>query len=424
MDTWNHSKNSRTTQMVLGAVLFTICFMSRVVLKVISGYNNFELFGDSYRYNNLSDRILNGNGDMDIVAYLSAPLYPYTLALIKYINAEAWQSIAVGFQFFLVSLSAVYIYKITVLLTRHNLTAIIAALLYTFYPMTMWYNFTLAQETTFQAYFIFFIYYFLNGLSTKSTKDVIGAACFWALAFLTKSHIIILAIPILIIFIYKKMYPKAGVFFIIAFFWTIPHGIINLKSHGVYTLSSHGNASLFLLGHSDDTYPCLIRRAGELGNFSADGCNPSIVFDKTYNHPTYGMVNLLSVKERNAERYKMASDWIKSNPDKFVRLKLLGFARAIMPGLDPIQFKFSYWLASFFFGLIIYVPGYLILYKKLKAEFWTHFLSLSIVLLCAAIFIVFFPVNRFRVITMEPLLCVYAAVWYADRFKRLGLGKA
>lgn len=393
--------------------IFIGCLVTRILFKLITKYDNFQLFVDSHRYDNLSTKIINGDTNMDIVAYLSAPLYPYTLALIKKINLEHWQLIAVAYQFLLVALSAVFIYKITKLLFKSENTATLSAVIYIFYPMTWWLNFTLTQETSFQCFFIFFCYFFLKSLDNKKTLTTLIASSCFALSLLTKSHILMLIPFLILIYLYGKSYKQLLIFLACVFVWTIPHGMKNYFEHGVYTYSSHGNASLFLLGHSDQTYPCLLERAGEMDDFSALGCDPSFVFDRTYNFENYGKVNALSVKERNSVRMKIAFDWIKNNPRKFVELKVFGLKRFIMPGLDYLQYKFSYWILSFISGLLLYIPAYIILYKKLKDQPQMHLITVALILVSAAVFIVFFPINRFRVITMEPMLCVYAAVAYA-----------
>ena len=287
-------------------ILFCLCMITRVGFKLVSGFDNFQLFGDSYRYNNISDRIIAGDTNMDITAYLTAPLYPYTLALCKWVAGDNWQILAVSFQFILVALSVVYIYKLGLLWFGNQRVAITGALIYIFYPLTLWYNFTLAQETSFQAYFVFFLYYIAKSMASGKNVHTILAATFWAMAFLTKSHITVLIIPIAFIFLLTKRAKAFLIFAGVAIIWTLPHGIKNWKEHGVYTISSHGNASLFLLGHSDATYPCLMNKAGELGQFAFAVCNPEIVFDREYNHPTYGLINQLSVKERNKMRKTIA----------------------------------------------------------------------------------------------------------------------
>lgn len=392
--------------------LFILCLIVRILFKVVSGYDNFELFVDAYRYDILSTQILHGNYDLDIVAYLSAPLYSYTLAAIKLLFSDYWQAIAVTYQFILISISAAYIYKITLHLFENKLQSIVASLMYIFYPLTLWLNFTFTQETTFQAYFIFFIYHFLKCTKERNNKHLLLSTLFFSLALLTKSHILILIPFLSFIFLVNKNLKYAILFPFIIFLYTIPHGLVNLKMHDVYTFSSHGNASFFLLGHSDQTYYCLTERAGELGEFSVYGCDPSFVFDTDYVDPIYGKMNQLPVRQRDQIRKEMAFSWIKNNPSKYLDLKLIGIERFILPGLDRRQYRKSYWLLSFIMGLMIYVPAYFYLYKKLKDNWKEHLLLPSIIIIIGAIFIVFFPVNRFRVITLEPLLIVYASCYY------------
>lgn len=392
--------------------LFFLCLIVRILFKALSGYDNYELFVDAHRYDILSTQILYGNYNLDIVAYLSAPLYSYTLAFFKSISMNYWETITVAYQFIMISISAVYIHKIALHLFKNKLQGIVAALVYIFYPLTLWLNFTFTQETTFQAYFIFFIYYFLICIDSKRFTSLILSTLFLSLALLTKSHILILIPFISLIFIANRNLKYAILFPLIVFIYTIPHGLVNLKLHDIYTFSSHGNASFFLLGHSDETYYCLTERAGDLGEFSVYGCDPSFVFDTSYVDHTYGKINLLPVRQRDQLRKKIAFDWIKNNPTKYLKLKLIGIERFLLPGLDRRQYRFSYFSLSLIIGLLIYIPGYYHLYNQLRTGWKRHLLLPSIVVVIGAIFIVFFPVNRFRVITLEPLLIVYASCFY------------
>lgn len=388
-------------------IIFVGTLFSRIIFKVISGYDNFELFGDSTRYDMLSDRILSHNYDLDIVAFIPAPLYPYLVALSKIISANYWQEIIVGLQFIMVSISSFYIYKITKLLFKSNAQSYLAAILYILYPMTMWYNFTICQETIFQSLFIIFIYYFLLFINVNSRKNLILASSCFALALLTKSHITILFPFLAIILFYKTSLSKTLQFFFVIFLFTLPHGLVNYKIHGVYTISSYGSNSLLLAGHSDETFPCLIN-----SQFAQDGCNLNVVFHKPYVYKDFGNINGLPIYERNKMWRKAVLSWIKSHPKKFLQLKLHGLKRFVMPGVDSRIYDFKKWLVSFLMGLLIYVPGYLALFKMLKLNFVDHALSLSILVTIFTIFIVFYPQQRFRFITLEPLLIVYASYYY------------
>jgi len=392
--------------------IFLCCLTSRILFKVLSGYDNFELFGDAKRYDLLSNDILVSDGNMDIVAYLAAPLYPYLLAGLKTISFEHWQWLAVGLQFLLVSYSAVCIYMISKKLFNNRYGAIISSLVYIFYPLTLWYNFTLAQETCFQSFLIIFCYHFINFQEDRNSKSLLLAACFFSLSLLTKSHISLLLPFMLLYFAATKQIKAFAIFVTVVLLFSLPHGLKNLKQHQIYTLSSHGNATFFLLGYSDHTYDCILHDPGGAGRFAAEGCIPHFIFDRTFDFGKYGLVNQLSVKARNKMRFQMALDWIKENPAKVLELKAYGFKRFLMPGLDYKLFNFRYWLMSFISGLLLYIPGYLGLYQAMKIPSWNHLLMISLILICAAIFIILIPVNRFRIITMEPLLCVYAGKIY------------
>lgn len=394
------------------AFLFTLCLLVRMAFHWFMPHDHFDLFTDSYRYDELSDRILSGNFSLDVTSYIIAPLYPYTLAFFKLIGGSGWQTMVVAFQFLLVALSTVYLYKTSLLLFDSKNAALLTGLMYIFYPLTLWYNFTLVQETSFQAYFIFFIYFFLRISKYALTGDVIRAAIFFGLALWTKSHILML-LPLLIIILgLQKKWKQGFVFASIVVLLSIPHGLVNYKLHEVFTISSHGNATLFLLGHSDDTYPCLIGQKRDMRTYSDAGCDNSIAIDADYVFPIYGLVNTLTPKERNALRFKIATEWIKDNNVKFLELKWHGLKRFIVPGLDSRLYKLPIWLASLFGGLLIYLPAYFILARNLREDWWQHLLPVALLFTIAVIFIVFFPINRFRVITLEPLLMVYAGLFY------------
>jgi len=399
--------------------LFVLCLITRILFKFFSPYDNYQLFLDSHRYDELSQRIIEGNFNLDVTSYIIAPLYPYTLALFKSLSGLHWQSLVTAYQFLLVSFSAVYIYKISWQLFKKEAPAMLSALMYIFYPLTLWYNFTLVQETSFQAFFIFFIFHFLNICEKASVKNIFLGSLFFSLALLTKSHILILA-PLLFLILSVQKKIKAGILFMtFVLSATIPHGLVNKKIHDVYTFSSQGNASLFLLGHNDIAYPCLMGSSGPMGDISTPGCDPDIVFDPNFEVEGYGKINLENPKVRNSLRFKVALDWIKSNPQKFIKLKWHGLKRFILPGLDYNAYSFKFWFLSFFAGLLIYIPAYWNIFKKAKSQIKNHLLVLSIILLTATVFIIFFPINRFRVITLEPFLIVYAGLFYGKWYKKI-----
>ena len=179
-----------------------------------------------------------------------------------------------------------------------------------------------------------------------------------------------------------------------------------------------------MAGHSDETYPCLISDFKIFRKNQQKGCDLDLIFHKPYITEGFGNVNALPIYERNKIRQKIAFYWIKENPTKFINLKLNGLVRLIIPGLDFRIYNFSTWIMSLVIGLLIYIPAYITLWRSLKKDFWQHLLPISLIISVAIIFLVFYPQQRFRVITLEPLLIIYASYFYWKLLEpRLGLVK-
>ena len=96
-------------------LIFLLFFLSRCLFKWVTGHDNFELFGDSYRYDIFSDQLLSGNFNLDGFAFIIAPLYPYFLAGMKLLFGAYWQTAAVALQFAVVSWSGVWLYRLALL---------------------------------------------------------------------------------------------------------------------------------------------------------------------------------------------------------------------------------------------------------------------------------------------------------------------
>lgn len=377
-------------------------------------YDAFELFGDAIRYDILSDNILKGDHNLDITAFITPPLYVYTVALSKLIFSSQWTTAMTVYHFFLISVSAVYVYKIASCLFNDKTTAWMAAVFYIFYPLTLWYNFTLSQEASFQSFFIIFCYYFIMALRQNSSRYLVYAALFLVLAFLTKSHIMLLLFILPAIIYLKAGFKSFALFISCLSVFLAPKVAINYQQYGVYSISDYGAGSFFLAGHSSVTFPCLTSEIKKHPEIIEEGCDLNIIFHPPYHFENYGQVNTLPLPERNRLRFLIAWDWIKANPAKFLRLKWNAFKRFLLPGLDHRYYDpLMYW-TSLIIGLLIYIPAYygLYLYRQKKVE--TIFF-ISLILLIAAIFIIFYPQNRFRVITVEPMLIIFSAWTYRNK---------
>jgi hypothetical protein len=398
-------------------ILFFATFISRIVFKLISGYDNFQLFGDSVRYDILSDRIINDDHNMDFIAFIISPLYPYTLAVFKWLFSENWQTSAVIFQFFLVSLSTVYLTK-TALLLFDKQVAIITGVTYILYPFTLYYNFTLSQETSFQAYFIISIYFLLKYLHHKQLKSLIISAIFFSLSFLTKSHALLYApfIAILIFFYQSTNYlnfigaKHIMIYGFICLLFTLPGGLANLNIHNTYTLSGMGAKTFFHNGNSQQNYDFVFNNVG-LNNDD----ELAFIFDTNYIDAKYGAINKLPHVIKQDYHFELALAWIKNNPNEFFRLKLYSLYRFFSPGVTN-----KHGTLKLLIGLIISLPlflvSYLSIYYNLRNNFskhaWIFFLQISMLIF----FLVFIPQTRFRVITLEAFYIIYFAFFASKLF--------
>lgn len=409
-----HSLQSAISPGKSALIIFLIFFLVRLSFKLISGFDNYELHADTTRYDRLSDNILMGNYDLDVVAFLVAPIYPYFLALIKFISGAQWEMWVVFAQLGIVSLSGVYLFKLTELLFEKSLIAWIATALYCFYPGTMWLNFTFTQETLFQSFFIISNYFLLKACLANNPGAYIIAAIWYSFTFLTKSHVLFYApFIVLIIFIsskysLNKKLQYSIIFASICLMATLPYGLYNLKENGIYTLSSYGTATFFHNGKSERTFQEIVhplpldqKPKGGLLDF---------IFESDYFHEGYGQINVLPHAEKNKLHLEMALNWIKNNPKKFWELEWYSIKRFFTPGVSPRHFNQKIWLASFLSSLPIYLFGYIGIFLALRTNFKRHFWILSLMSVMMIFFLLFMPQTRFRTITLEPYYIIYAAL--------------
>ena len=403
-------------------ILFITTILSRLLFKYFSGYDNFQLFGDSVRYDILSDRIIDGCHDLDFTAFIISPLYPYTLALIKLIFTSYWQDWAVGFQFIMVSVSVVFLAKLSYLLFENKNVSILSGIIYMLYPMTMFYNYTLSQETTFQSYFIICIFYLVKYLKFEKTKSLIVSAIFYSLSFLTKSHILLFAPFIVLLILSVKNgknstglnFKKVFIYGLVCFLLTLPDGIKNYNLHGVYTFSGTGAKTFFHNGNSQENYNFVFYNVG-----LNDDQELAYIFDCSYVYPKYGKVNALPHKQKQDIHLQMAIKWIKENPIDFIYLKLYSFGRFFTPGISKNKYNSNIWLLSLMSSSPIFIFAYLGLYRILKTDYYKHLYVFYLITVMFIFYMVFMPQTRFRVITLEPFYIIYASYFIANGLKWL-----
>ncbi len=390
-------------------LIFSLCLISRIIFRLCHPADNFELFADSYRYDILSDRILNGNHDLDFIAFIIAPLYPYTTAVVKYIFSAHWMFGLQSFQFILVSISAIYVFLLADRLFKTSFISWLSTFIYILYPFTLYYNFTFTQETTFQCYFIITVYYLISYFQKTDRFSLALSAVFFSLSYLTKSHILLFAPFIaLLILIHSqgvmKRWTNVILFTGLCLLFSLPGGLNNLDKHEVYTFSSFGTSTFFHNGNSSYYYEYLFNPPEENRHDYL-----YYIFGEDFEFPGYGQINKLPHKEKSSLHRELALNWIKSNPSDFLKLKAFNFYAFFRPGLNKLHYSFPMWLLGLICSLPIYILAYYGIFisfrENKKAHLWILFLMTTVLLF----FIIFMAQNRFRTITLDAFYIIYAS---------------
>jgi len=391
--------------------IFILFFLTRYLFLIVSGKDNYELEIDSYYYNDQSNEVLKGNFNLLRHLYIIAPFFSYFQALVKFIFASHWMVVLEFLQISIASVSGIYLYKLTNQIFRKNQTAILAAILFCFYPMTFWWVGTFTQDIWFQSFLIIFFYYFIKSLHENSLKLLIISSLIFCLTFLTKSHILLFSIFIPIIILLKKniiFTQKLKFIFIftaISLTSTLPYGIYNLVVNDTYVLSSSGLGGTFITGNNNDAYLSHIKRDEITSEQKA-----------RFQYNKYLIMEELKPKIKNKtpkeiqQIYLSAGlDWVKKNPKKAIELKLDHATRFFTPGISKYWHSFEKWLVVLIITAPLYFFAYISIFQGIKNNIRENFWILS---LMSSLFIfttVFYYSGRFMVITLEPYYIIFAS---------------
>ena len=104
-----------------------------------------------------------------------------------------------------------------------------------------------------------------------------------------------------------------------------------------------------------------------------------------------------------------AITWIKENPTKFVNLKIKNFLLLFRPGVSSKHYDFKSWILSLLISLPLYLFASFGLFFSIKSNWKRHIWFLSLVLSMVLFSVIWYVQNRFRTITIEPFMSIYAA---------------
>lgn len=392
-------------------VIFIAFFVVRAGFVLLSGYNSFELQPDTERYNQQSDGILAGQYDLEEFLFITAPVYPYFEALFKLVFGSHWIPALQLTQILLSSLSGVFLYKTAKLIWNRTDIALLAALIYCFFPMTFWWVHTFSQETLFQCLLIFTLYYLLDAVYGNKFRSLVISALLFSVTFHTKSHILFFApfIPLFIFLAWKtsttNKFVYSAVFAAICLLSTLPYGLYNLKENGVYTISSTGFGGHFLTGHNDDTYMIVVNPPPK----NSPEAQRLIRMDLYVFRELTGKIQGLSHSEIQDLFLRTGIQWCRENPRKAFELTLFNLYRSLMPGVNLAWYSFNQWLMALVVSAPVYLLGYTGIILSLKHDFKRHFWILGLFISVLLFSMGFYVQNRFRTITIEPYYIMFAA---------------
>ena len=394
----------------INLIIFISFFFVRYLFLILSNYDNFELQPDSYWYSKQSNEVLKGNFNLLRPLFITSPFFTYFQALVKLIFGNFWEIILEFFQVSIASISAIFFYKLSLILFKCKKTSYFALIMFCFYPFTLWYVGTFTQDIWFQSFLIIFMFYFSLYLKYFEIKNLIISAVIFSITFLTKSHILIfsLFIPITIFFI-NRIELRIKILHIIlfssiCFMFTIPYGFYNLKANGVYVFSSNGFGGLFILGHNEDAY---INHIKTPNINSVEAKRLKSVDYKIFKN-LEDKISKSSPSEIQEIYLKEGLKWIEENPVKFRELLIFNFKRFFTPGLHKSWYDHNTWILSFILSSPIMIFGYLgliLILKNFRENAWILYIFLSLLIFS----LIFYYQGRFKVITLDPLLILLSA---------------
>ena len=403
-------------------IFIFFCFFSvRFLFIYLSGFDNFKLQIDSYWYNTQSDNVLNGNFNLLRPLFITAPFFTYFQALIKIIFTNHWM-IALEFsQIIISSLSGVFLYKLSYELFYDEKKAIVATIIFCFYPITFWWVGTFTQDIWFQSFLIIFFYYFHAAINKSSLKLIIVSAIIFSITYHTKSHILLFSVFIPIIIFLKKnlnfssKIKLISIFASISILFSLPYGIYNLMANKTYVIGSSGLGGTFLTGHNDDAYLNHLK----LNELTAEQ-------KKKFSYNLYSIYQELEAKMKNlnpSEKQKIMLDegmkWVKENKYKTFELTIYHAKRFFTPGISSFWHPFGKWLVVIIISSPIYVLAYISIVQLLLSNFNENFWILGLILSLFFFSIFFYYSGRFRVITLEPYYIIFAASFIVNFFKKI-----
>jgi len=402
--------------------MLLIFFLALIVRFVFARYSGVDRFGGDWgRYDSQSNNILLGQFNLETALFITAPLYSYLVACLKYIFGPNYAPALELLQILLSATSAIYLTKTAqVIFNKYNIS-LLCGIVYSAHPVTLYFTHIFGQESIFQSLFIVAIYFFSKFLRDKKRDDLILFSIVFSLALLTKSHILLIA-PFLsggIMIVKGKNTGSLTDFLVVIgviLLLTLPYGIYNKTVNGVYVISSSGQGGHFLTGHNDDAYTYIVDSPPR------DTAEYKRLKDLDYMifRRLAPRLDGLTHAQKQALYFHEGLDWMSSNPAKTLELFFVNLRNFLMPGFNIQHYPFKAWLAVLIMSAPIFVFAYIEITRRCMENYKEHIPILSIFLGMLLFSVGFYTQNRFRVITLEPFYVIYACAGLVSFYEYLG----
>ncbi|MBL7816367.1 MAG: glycosyltransferase family 39 protein [Saprospiraceae bacterium] len=407
--------------------VFTLALIIRLLLSP-------ESHVDEQRYLWLSDQIVAGNFDLDAGSFLCAPFFPYFLASLKIISPQYWSPWLFICQALLSSLCVFCLYQMALWLFNNKNIALLSGFIYAVYLDAFMYVRLIGQETCFQSFLIFSLYFLFDFIISNNGWRLVLSAVFFSLSFLTKSFILFWS-PFIVLFIFlqknfsiQQKIRFSFLYALVCLIFTLPIGMYNLNKHGLYTLSSNGGSFLFWVGNSEYAYTAAVLKKDYAEVYPEMAARDEVYQMHNLVPPTADLNKFLTarktwgtVQDIQNKFGQAAWKWVFDNPKKFWILRGYNFVRFLIPGSKSPNAALFTLFFTFLSAGILYVAAFLGMIKCLNKQFTKHNWILTLYLTMLIFSIIFGTYIRFRTVTIDSFLILYASFFLYEtiqNFKR------
>jgi 4-amino-4-deoxy-L-arabinose transferase-like glycosyltransferase len=348
-----------THRWFIGFVFFVL-FFTRILWWLFSPLNPND-FQDSAEYLVLAERILAGDWNMGLHRFVRPPGYPMIMAFFLWVGGGHWSSILLLAQGLAsVATGCIIYFQVRPWLGEGAATG--SVLVFALYPPLVYFNGLFCSEPFFLLFVTLAIWSFARFQNSQELKYLIYFGLSIAVASLIRTAILA-SMPVFVFWLLFSSKTFALGFYrtsIAVFFFLLVHApftINNYRIHGQMFLASNGGSFLFLNGNSEVAYLDTVRFR-ELSEREQYYVSNFSDYTEHFFGPSFPDTFAASESEKSKIYREIAFRWIRDNPSKWIETKVDNLIRLILPGISYAHWSLSQYLASFFFGGVLYLLAF------------------------------------------------------------------